>query len=236
MQLILKRSNFLGLLFVLLSPIAHASQNQKVIQTDQRLWLVTGEKKKVPVTVEEAKKQDFEAVSAIDWENFSHDHAGFKYAKARVKAQWNRRSNPLSRYYVIRVGHQVAGFALWVVRSGYKETLSVELERLAISKEFREKHLGLALARFSVDLFEKFQQKIHPELNLRFSVVLLTTGSDNVSHRLYERALGVESKGKIGAIFGPNAYGDEEIMFVNEHFDQFALEHPIAEFLTHPLN
>ena len=100
---------------------------------------------------------------------------------------------PKSVYYILRVDSAPCGYVLWSAKNGFRSSTIVELEQIAIYRDFAGQGLGRRLIENSIELFRQ-----HLE-NLGFSTgaILVTTSEGNFAEQLYTSTLGVERTGTI---------------------------------------
>ncbi|CAF2776062.1 unnamed protein product [Rotaria sp. Silwood2] len=176
---------------------------------------------KFPVQVREAKQDDLESIVNLKNEAFStHNEYNYQW----ILSNWNRPEQKCSRWYVITYSRedgqesQVIGFIFWRIRAGFEVRLTVELDQIAVDKSYRRQGFATTLIRRSLIKFQEFTQANFSSLKPRISFVFVITGEQNPSQELYKKTLGLERKGKIGAIFGASG---EKIIMANENIEQF---------------
>lgn len=168
------------------------------------------------IEVREAISDDKDSMVRINRSAFPHGNARDHHARLWIEKNWN------SPYFVITSNKlNVIGYILWVVKGGYKDRIACELERTAIDENYRPKGFGSYLTKVSLIKFQDSLRLKFALPQLKIGVVHLTTGCNNHQAQLfYRKILQVEQKGgNIGAIYGVNEYGEEEIVMVNENLE-----------------
>ncbi|CAF3824597.1 unnamed protein product [Rotaria sordida] len=176
---------------------------------------------KLPVQVREAEEDDIESIVNLKNEAFStHNECNYQW----ILSNWNRPEQKCSRWYVITYNRedgqesQVIGFIFWRIRAGFEVRLTVELDQIAVDKTYRRQGFAKTLIRRSLIKFQEFIQTNFSSFKPQIGFVFVITGERNPAQELYRKSLGLEYKGKIGAIFGASG---EKIIMANEHIEQF---------------
>ena len=173
------------------------------------------ENQKYPVSVRAASgDNDFNSILSLNRLAFAHDNENIECARKWIQ----HRSN--NQYYLIEYNKlNIVGYILWAVKGGYKQHLVCELDQIAIDAKFRRQGFASHLIRISLIKFQAFHQRQLEMPTLKISVVFLSTGCNNDgAQNFYKKELHVEQKGgKLGALYGPNEYGEEEIIMANEN-------------------
>lgn len=130
------------------------------------------------------------------------------FPREKHHAEWisaNFSAFPRMRYYVAIVDEMLIGYALWSVKSGFRDKSIVELEQLAVVPELRGRGTGKQLLEQSFDQFKQYLK----ERSIAIKAVYLTTRDGNNAEGLYRKVFGVEREGVIKN-YGS---GDEVILF-----------------------
>lgn len=130
------------------------------------------------------------------------------FAREKNHAEWieaNFSAFPRMRYYLVSVDRVVVGYALWSVKSGFRDNSIVELEQLAVVPELRGRGVGKTLLEQS---FDQFKQHLS-EKGIAVKAIYLTTRDGNSAESLYHKVFGVEREG----IIKNYGSGDEVILF-----------------------
>jgi ribosomal protein S18 acetylase RimI-like enzyme len=161
------------------------------------------------------KENDFNSILKINRQSFIHDNENEDYARKWIEDHQHQH------YYVITLDDTiVVGYALWSIKGGYKQRLTCELEQIAIDNKYLRQGFAFYLIQISLIKFQYLQQKLL-KINCKITCVYLSTGCDNLSaQNLYRKALHVEQKGGlVGALYGENEYGTEEIIMANTNIE-----------------
>jgi len=96
------------------------------------------------------------------------------------------RSKPISVYYVASLGDRIVGYILWTEHGGFRSDAVVELEQVAVRKEFRGKGIASKLIK---DSLQRFIEEYINARGARLKLVIVTTSKDNTAKELYKRVL-----------------------------------------------
>ena len=129
--------------------------------------------------------------------------------KANEWIYCNIKAFPRMQYFTasIETGAltDVAGYALWVERGGYRHEAVFELQQMAVKKELRAKGIGSELLQQS---FEEIKKGLLARGDY-LKMLLVTTRDGNFAESIYEKILGVKTEITVKDAFGVN---DELIM------------------------
>lgn len=146
-----------------------------------------------------AEKDDLASIAGIYEKCFSRERNHGEWIKANFSAF------PRMRYYLVIIDQVIVGYALWSVKSGFRDKSIVELEQLAVVPELRGRGVGKELLEQS---FDQFKRHLH-EKGIAVKAIYLTTRDGNSAEGLYRKVFGVEREGVIKN-YGS---GDEVILF-----------------------
>jgi ribosomal protein S18 acetylase RimI-like enzyme len=122
-----------------------------------------------------------------------------------IKSSFN--SFPRAVYYVIEHENVIAGYILWSVKNGFRDSTIIELEQVAVDPQHSGGGLGRSLIEGSFELF-----KAHVEdTGHGVGAVMVTTSEGNYAEKLYKSTLNVSR----AALLKGYASGDEVILFNN---------------------
>ena len=96
------------------------------------------------------------------------------------------RSKPISVYYIASLEDRIVGYILWTEHGGFRSDAVIELEQIAVRKEFRGKGIASKLIRDSLKIFT--EECINAR-GARLKLVIVTTSNDNTAKELYKRVL-----------------------------------------------
>lgn len=151
------------------------------------------------IEVRVAEKEDLPSIYGVYANCFPREKLHDEWVNANFSAF------PRMRYYVAIVDGVMVGYALWSIKSGFRDKSIVELEQLAVVPECRGQGVGKQLLEQSFDQF-KFYLK---EKNIEIKAVYLTTRDGNSAESLYRKVFSVEREG----IIKNYGSGDEVILF-----------------------
>ena len=189
-----------------------------------------------PAQVTEAQNSDFDFIVRLNHEAYPQDNPTLKNSEEWVTAHWGSRSRGYSRYYVLSYmnlrGESIPiAYALWALEKGYKPEATLRLEQLTIESQHRKKieKIGTAIARLSL---EQFREDVLKPQGISVKVIYTFIGSRNfTAFPIYEKVLGLRSRGKVGVLFPVPHATDQEILLLNEDVERFLKENPIETLL-----
>src|SRR5512143_1590197 len=80
-----------------------------------------------------------------------HAEAFPRQGRSEEWVRCNARAFPRMRYYVAEASGEIVGYILWVEKSGFRESVVLELEQIAVRSQFRRQGIGAALIELSLD-------------------------------------------------------------------------------------
>jgi ribosomal protein S18 acetylase RimI-like enzyme len=107
----------------------------------------------------------------------------------RVVRRWiecKYRSKPISVYYVASLEDRIVGYILWTEHGGFRSDVVIELEQVAVRREFRGKGIASKLIK---DSLQRFTEEYINSRGARLKLVIVTTSKDNAAKELYKRVL-----------------------------------------------
>jgi ribosomal protein S18 acetylase RimI-like enzyme len=153
------------------------------------------------IKIKRAVKKDLNEISKIGSENFS----GLKdIKKAKKWVGCNFFAFPRMQYFIAKKNGQIAGYILWMEKGGFRKESILELEQIAVKKNFQGQGIGTNLIKGSLSEIKKYLKKRKSELKL----IEVTTGTENIAQNLYRKTLGAEPECTIKNFFR----GDEVVM------------------------
>ncbi len=148
------------------------------------------------------KKQDINQVAEIASQSFS----GLKDLKnARKWINSNFNAYPRMQYFVAKSGKNILGYILWIEKGGFRKQAVFELEQIAVKKEFQSKGIGKKLINESFSKIKKYLKKQKRSLKL----VQISTGTENIAQRFYEKTLKAKPECKI-----KDFYRSDEVIMI----------------------
>lgn len=134
------------------------------------------------------------------------------FVRQRHSLEWLQCNfNAFPRYliYVAEIEEQekstIAGYIIWVQKSGFRPEAVLELEQLAVLPEYQGKGFGKALIVESLPLVK--QQLAQQDSVLKH--VMVTTRADNFAQQLYRDTLGAQVESTIS-----NLYSADEVLMI----------------------
>ncbi len=146
---------------------------------------------------------DIEAVAKIHSQQFPRQHSSSKWIGCNFSAY------PRIMIFVARdEKDQVLGYIQWAHKSGFRKESVIELEQIAVSKNYQSNGIGTKLINESLKLIRNYLT----DTNSVLKAVMVTTRTDNSAQTLYQRTLGA----KIAATIKDLYSHDEVIMIARE--------------------
>lgn len=148
-----------------------------------------------------ATEQDIQLISQVYLKCFPEERNHLLW----IQSSFN--SFPRGVYYVLEQQGSVAGYILWCVKNGFRDSTVIELEQVAVDPKYSGAGLGRKLIEHS---FESFKKHV---LNNGHKVgsVMVTTTEGNFAENLYKSTLKVSR----AAILPGYASGNEVILYNN---------------------
>ena len=148
-----------------------------------------------------ATEHDIEPIAQIYLRCFPNE----RNHKLWIRSSFN--SFPRAVYYLIEHENVIAGYILWSVKNGFRDSTVIELEQVAVDPQYSGRGLGRRLIEDSFELF-----KTHVgDTGHRVGAVMVTTTEGNYAENLYKSTLKVSR----AAVLKGYAEGDEVILFNN---------------------
>jgi ribosomal protein S18 acetylase RimI-like enzyme len=151
--------------------------------------------------IKKATKKDIRKIAKIASENFS-GLKDFKKAKKWVVANFS--ACPRTQYFVALRDKKITGYILWLEKGGFRKEAVLELEQIAVDKNFQGQGVGTELIKQSLLEIKKYLRKRGSVLK----AIEVTTGTENKAQNLYKKTLGAEPECVVKNLFR----GDEVIM------------------------
>lgn len=116
----------------------------------------------------------------------------------------NHAAFPRMQYFVAERRGEIIGYILWVQKSGFRTNAVLELEQIAVHPLHQGKGIGELLITSSLP-----EVKRHlAEREAQIKNIIVTTRTDNMAQRLYEKTLGATCEAVIRDLYS----ADEAIM------------------------
>ena len=129
------------------------------------------------------------------------------FPRQSLSEQWircNLAAHPKTKLFVAEVTGSIRGFILWSEKSGFRESVVLELEQISVDPSHQGQGIGSRLIAESLPI-------VRTELTGRdaeLKAVLVTTRADNEAQSLYRTQLGAEAEATIKDLYS----ADEVIM------------------------
>ena len=143
------------------------------------------------IIVRKASKKDNSVISAIHREAFARQQSSEQWVLATLAAE------PRFYCYVVEVGAEVVGYIFWAQESGIRPSAVLELDQVAVLKQYRGMGYAEKLIRESMGLVE---QQLD-ETSQKIKAVLVSTRADNLAQRLYTKILDVKTVAQIDDLY-----------------------------------
>jgi ribosomal protein S18 acetylase RimI-like enzyme len=140
-----------------------------------------------------------------------HKAAFVRQTMSRDWIQCNFKAYPRMYLFVAEDGGAITGYIHWTQKSGFRTTVVLELEQLAVHPELHGRGIGRQLITESLPL-------VRAELAERGAVlkhIIVTTRADNYAQKLYQKTLGVETEATI-----MDLYSADEVFMIRRNIDQ----------------
>ena len=154
------------------------------------------------VSVRRYADADLDAVAAL------HKEAFARQGRSRDWIAANARAYPRIRLYVAELDGTLRGYIAWTEKSGFRTEAVLELEQIAVAQSHRNRGIGSALIRQSLqDVAARLGER-----SASLKAVMVSTRADNAAQRLYRKALGAEIAAMLPALYS----ADEVIMIARK--------------------
>ena len=140
-----------------------------------------------------------------------HKAAFVRQTMSRDWIQCNYKAYPRMQLFVAQQGTTIAGYIQWTQKSGFRTTVVLELEQLAVHPDFQNRGIGEQLITESLPL-------VRAELAKRGATlkhIIVTTRADNYAQKLYKKTLGVKIEAKI-----TDLYSADEVFMIRRNIDR----------------
>ncbi len=112
----------------------------------------------------------------------------------------NLAAYPRIQCFVAVERGSILGFIQWTQKSGFRESVVIELEQIAVSPIYRSIGIGANLIVKSLPIVQS--QLV--ERGATIKTIMVTTRSDNSAQKLYQETLGVEVEATISNLYSAN--------------------------------
>jgi ribosomal protein S18 acetylase RimI-like enzyme len=154
------------------------------------------------ITIRRMAEPDGDRVAEVHREAFPRQQ------NSRDWVRCNFAAFPRIQIFVAVRDHKILGFIQWIQKSGFRPSVVLELEQIAVRETERGTGIGQTLIKESMAQV-KAQLK---ERNATIRSVLVTTRADNAAQWLYRKALGANVEATITELYS----ADEVVMVARD--------------------
>ena len=157
----------------------------------------------MPVIVLPMHQDDIDAVASIHSEGFPRQKNSLKWTSCNFAAF------PRIMVYVARnEKDKIIGYIQWIQKSGFRQKSVIELEQIAVLKNYQKKGVGTSLIKKSLESIKDYLNGCNSSLK----AILISTRTNNAAKALYKKALGAEEIALIQDLYS----ADEAILIARE--------------------
>ena len=156
-------------------------------------------------TVRKMEESDISSVAEI------HHHAFKRQQDSELWITCNFQAYPRMQYYVADHSSSPIGYIVWTQRSGFRPEVVLELEQIAVLKEYHGKGIGTQLITESL----QFVRKQLSKRNATIKHIIVNTRADNMSQKLYRKTLGAKIEYTI-----KDLYSHDEVFMIARNIDE----------------
>ncbi len=145
------------------------------------------------------KSEDLEQAAQVHKEAFVRQQLSYEWLECNLKAF------PRVLCFVAESDGKIAGYIVWMQKSGFRPGVVLELEQIAVLPSMHGHGIGQ-------ELIEKSLPRVREQLekrNARLKHIIVTTRADNQAQRLYRKTLGAEVEATIS-----NLYSADEVLMI----------------------
>ena len=159
------------------------------------------------MNVRQMTTEDIQAVAEV------HKTA---FLRQRMSLEWiqcNFSAYPRMQFFVAEKDDAITGFIHWTQKSGFRPSVVLELEQIAVQPAYQRRGIASQLITESLPL-------VRAQLDERDATlkhIIVTTRADNVAQRLYQKILGAETEATISDL-----YSADEVFMIRRNIDQGA--------------
>ena len=153
----------------------------------------------MPIIVIHMHRDDINAVAKVHAQQFPRQHS------SSIWVSCNFAVYPRIMLFVARnEAEDVVGYIQWIQKSGFRKQAVIELEQIAVLKNYQGKGIGTQLIKESIPHIKTYLEDSHSSLE----AILVSTRIDNAAKTLYKNVLGAEEIAVIKDLFSQ----DEVVM------------------------
>lgn len=146
-------------------------------------------------------KKDIGAVAVIHHEAFERQLESTQWVTCNFNAYPR-----IMMFVAVNELDQVVGYIQWLQKSGFRKESVMELEQIAVAPIFQGNQIGTQLISRSLQSIKEYLTSHASTLK----AIIVTTRTDNLAQKLYEKTLGV----KINATI-KNLYSHDEVIMIS---------------------
>jgi ribosomal protein S18 acetylase RimI-like enzyme len=140
-----------------------------------------------------------------------HRQAFKRQQDSELWIKCNFQAYPRMQYFLADDCSSPIGYIVWSQRSGFRPEVVLELEQIAVLKEYQGKGIGTQLITESL----QFVRKQLSKRNATIKHIIVNTRADNMSQNLYRKTLGVKIEYTI-----KDLYSHDEVFMIARNFDE----------------
>jgi ribosomal protein S18 acetylase RimI-like enzyme len=140
-----------------------------------------------------------------------HTAAFVRQTMSRDWIRCNFNAYPRMQFFVAEESGAIVGYIHWTQKSGFRTTVVLELEQLAVNPDFLGQGIGGQLITESLPLVQAQLAKRGATLKH----IIVTTRADNYAQKLYQRTIGAETEATI-----TDLYSADEVFMIRRNIDQ----------------
>ena len=140
-----------------------------------------------------------------------HQAVFVRQAMSRDWIQCNFNAYPRMQLFVAEEDGAIIGYIHWTQKGGFRTTVVLELEQLAVHPDFQGRGIGKQLITESLALVRA--QLAHRGAILKH--IIVTTRADNDAQKLYQKTLAVKTEATIADL-----YSADEVFMISRNIDQ----------------
>jgi ribosomal protein S18 acetylase RimI-like enzyme len=140
------------------------------------------------MVVRSMTSEDLHTVAKIHNEAFPNDCEALNQSYEWIHSKY--LGGAINRYYVVTIKEEIVGYILWAEVGGFRKNCILELEQIAVVKDWHNKDAGTQLIDESLSQVTSLLGAQNRYLKL----VEVTTGTNNRAQELYKRTLDAKAK------------------------------------------
>ncbi|TVP89115.1 MAG: GNAT family N-acetyltransferase [Pseudomonadaceae bacterium] len=145
------------------------------------------------------EQADLETAAEVHRLAFTRQHHSFKWLESNLNAA------PKTFCYVAYAEASCIGYIIWSQKAGFRPSVVLELEQIAVSPNFQGNGIGKILITDTLpDVIRKLKEQ-----GAVLKHIMVTTRADNYAQRLYRNVLGAEVEATLA-----NLYSADEVIMV----------------------